>query len=122
MRKGLRWEIRSGSCVQFWNDKWIGEVPLREKSLMEVASDCLDFKVRQYWVLGAGWRWNLLEQYLPYSLMVILASVVLSSDVTEMDRYVWKDGRTPFMVKQAYKLNRVTDTEDDWGAGDKFGV
>lgn len=32
LRKGLRWEVRSGRCVQFWRDIWLGKESLGEMS------------------------------------------------------------------------------------------
>lgn len=79
----------------------------------------MDRKVTHYWKVGVRWQWESLGQKLSSLNLVMLASIILTSDAEEADRLGWLDAKGwRFTVNTAYRLARGWTEEDKWEGWD----
>lgn len=71
-------------------------------------------KVADYWDCITGCKWDEFAHNLSATILVKIASVVLSSDETEQDGFAWAEGKGRFTVKTAYRLSKNWRTDESW--------
>ncbi|XP_020871723.1 uncharacterized protein LOC9299799 [Arabidopsis lyrata subsp. lyrata] len=106
---GLNWVIGDGRRIRFWSDKWVLNTPLRDLAICEIPSGLVEVSARVLWKEGVGRDLANIEPYVPHSIRLRLAAVVLDNVTGAKDRLSWgecADGK--FTVKSAYsQLTRM---------------
>lgn len=89
--------------MSFWHDVWLIDQPLSELAIM-VILDALQLSIAHFWN-GQGWKWKLLHDLLPDTVLLRIEAILLSSDNMVVDRFTWKyTSCGGFSVKFAYQL------------------
>jgi len=104
-------KVRLGAKVKFWEDTWIGDIPLnvilprlyarsnnREQTLIELGS-----WISEKWCWKLSWRRELFEWEKPQLIEFINILIHNSLHREGEDTWIWKDEeRDNYMVKSAY--------------------
>lgn len=114
LRKGIKWEVRSGRAVAFWRDIWLERKPLSQILLSPVDEEEMETRVYRYWDHGSWWRWDAFAHHLPATTLVKLASMDLRSKAADEDWFVWEAGRGKFIVRTTYRLSMDWKDEEKW--------
>lgn len=88
LRKGLRWEVKNGRSVKFWEDDWLERGLLCVWQHPSIVEEELGCTVAHYWSGDMGWRWDMFESHLSASKLLKIAQVKLSLDTTDKDRAI----------------------------------
>ncbi|XP_019178992.1 PREDICTED: uncharacterized protein LOC109174182 [Ipomoea nil] len=114
LEKGLVRIVRNGMSTRFWMDKWLRPYALYEKMTRPASFPELYSNVAEYWDHTRGWKWEVIEQYLPPEEVDYLAGFVMAED-DATDSWGWgPDQRGVFTVKSAYgMINGIPDRDTD---------
>jgi len=121
--KNIRWNRGIGNKINFWDDLWLGEIPLKDKYLRLYTNSILK-KAKLgdagYWN-GENWVWNLQwrrewfewEKDTVANLMREVEGTTLLRD--REDERIWNDDETKvYTVNSAYKkLNKSNGTQQE---------
>lgn len=77
LTKGTRWRVQDGRRVRFWEDNWLNDRPLSEGNELTLQATEVGAAVRDYWVEGRGWNWEVVGDKLSHSNLMKLASHTL---------------------------------------------
>ncbi|XP_021602061.1 uncharacterized protein LOC110607253 [Manihot esculenta] len=89
LRKGISHNVVSGNEILFWTDSWLSIGPLIEFTLVPASHLSLLDKIRNYWIEGVGWNWDVLREVLPQNILSFLQLLTLSNSVEDADGVIW---------------------------------
>lgn len=76
----LKWQLGDWESIQFWRDKWLGEMMLGDIALRSLIDHERTKSVATYWQSDhLNWNWNELHVVLPLSILQTLAAIVIPS-------------------------------------------
>ncbi|KAE8734648.1 hypothetical protein F3Y22_tig00000738pilonHSYRG00149 [Hibiscus syriacus] len=113
IRRNMRLKTGKGNYVQFWNDVWLGEVPLKiQFPRLYVLSSNKSGKVMEFRVNnGAGWVWdiqmrrNLADWEVEQLLQLISMLNNISISPCEEDCWIWSgNGEGCFSAKSCINI------------------
>lgn len=112
---GISWRLGNGCTVKFWVDKWLDKVPLKDAAAADIPQELLSKSVSDYWLEGAGWNCSGFAHYLPTSILLRIATVVISSFANDSGRPCWSETDSGlFSVKSAHKLEACWNSNGSW--------
>ncbi|KAG8642588.1 hypothetical protein MANES_12G104550v8 [Manihot esculenta] len=104
LRKRISHNVVSGNEILFWTDSWLSIGPLIEFALVYASHLSLSNKIRNYWIEGVGWNWDVLRKVLPQNILSFLQPLTLSNGVEDADGVIWsKNSSGRYSVKSGYE-------------------
>ena len=76
-RNGLRWVVNNGQHVSFWNNKWVGNQPLRDVIQGPLALEESSFRICDLIEGASFWDFSKLSVVLPSSICAQIKSIYL---------------------------------------------
>ncbi|KAG7577326.1 Ribonuclease H-like superfamily [Arabidopsis thaliana x Arabidopsis arenosa] len=101
----IGWVLGDGLKIQFWTDKWLGQMSIIEFVTKEVPAELLAAKVRDLWRNDRGWDLVQIMPYISETTRYMLSAVVVDAVTGARDRLSWRDSPDGnFTVKAAYSV------------------
>ena len=103
-RNGLRWVVHNGQHVSFWNDKWVGNQPLRDVIQGPMTLEESGFRVCDLIEGASFWDLSKLSFDLPPSICAQIKSLYLCTLSHLEDCIVCDTVDGSFSLRNAYQL------------------
>jgi hypothetical protein len=103
-RNGLRWVVNNGQHVSFWNDKWVGNQPLRDVIQGPLALEESSFRICDLIEGASFWDFSKLSVVLPSSICAQIKSIYLCTLNHLEDCIVCDMVDGSFSLRKAYQL------------------
>ncbi|GKV52575.1 hypothetical protein SLEP1_g59152 [Rubroshorea leprosula] len=105
LKMGLRWRVGTGDNINFWNDIWVGDLPLRCHLVGPLDRDSLSWTVSHVISTSRDWKVEVLLELLPLEVVEEIRAIPLASQAEVCDTLYWAgttDGN--FTTKSAFSL------------------
>ncbi|KAH9680279.1 putative ribonuclease H protein [Citrus sinensis] len=115
----LRWNVRDGKRIRFWQDAWVADVgplvnlavaPIPEAILHDWVADAISF--------DGSWNWSRFGFLLPHNVVLMIAAIKPPTPISKADQFYWGSSNSRmFTARTAYNLilgNVVQDEEVRW--------
>jgi hypothetical protein len=103
-RNGLRWVVNNGQHVSFWNDKWVGNQPLREVIQGPLVLEESNLRICDLIEGASFWDFSKLSVVLPPSICAQIQSIYLCTLSHLQDCIVCDTVDGSFSLRKAYQL------------------
>jgi len=118
----IEWKLGKGDLINFWNDKWIGEVPLKEKFPRLYANSInKEATIREIgcwnnesWEWNLAWRMELFDWETPQLALMMEQLLDKSLNGEREDIWEWKGENSKYYSDNyAYKILQDNISGDD---------
>lgn len=104
VEKGIVWRLGNGQSIRFWHDAWLTNQPLASVVIRPLDSGMSERLFSELWDPGSGWHWVDLLPFLPESLLIRLAIMMVSQEANTPDTISWKLSPTgDYTMASAYR-------------------
>lgn len=99
-RMGIRWNIGDGNKVRFWWDCWVTK---SQPLYISIPDDIINKTVADFVDDNGNWNWLSLSHFLPYHVLLRIASIHPPVAVRGEDQVYWRESpKGIFTVKSTY--------------------
>ncbi|KAH9763649.1 putative ribonuclease H protein [Citrus sinensis] len=117
--QGLRWNVRDGKRIRFWQDAWVADVgPLVHLAAAPIPEAILNDWVADAISVDGSWNWGRFGFLLPHNVVLMIAAIKPPSPESEADQFYWGSSNSGvFTTRTTYNLllgNLVQDEEVRW--------
>ncbi|KAH9673090.1 reverse transcriptase domain-containing protein [Citrus sinensis] len=117
--QGLRWNVRDGKRIRFWQNAWVADVgpffhlavaPIPEAILHDWVADAISF--------DGSWNWSRFGFLLPHNVVLMIAAITPPTPVSKADQFYWGSSNSGmFTARTAFNSilgNFAQDEEVRW--------